>query len=134
MARQITHSSIDCWEFGASQQAMAGGSEGPSGSPKKRKGLRKLLPRSHKKHGPALLHRASVDPIRRAALQQESQRSLQVQAQASVPCETHYPEGICTILSMQGLRSAVYRQYGSCGCIPTKPAVHILVGVARSCN
>lgn len=81
---------------------MAGGSEGPSGSPKKRKGLRKLLPRSRKKHGPALLHRASVDPIRRAALQQESQRSLQVQAQASVPCETHSPEGICTILSMQG--------------------------------
>lgn len=49
--------------------------------PKKRKGLQRLL--KGKKPGPAGLHRASVDPIRRAALLNESQRNLNVLAAVS---------------------------------------------------
>lgn len=45
--------------------------------PKKRKGLQRLL---KGKGGLPGLHRASVDPIRRAALLNESQRNLNVPA------------------------------------------------------
>jgi uncharacterized metal-binding protein len=56
---------------------MAGEAQGPGPSvpPKKRKGLQRLL--KGMKPGS---HRASVDPIRRAALLNESQRNLNVPA------------------------------------------------------
>ena len=58
---------------------MAGEGQGPGPSvpPKKRKGLQRLL---KGKGGLPGLHRASVDPIRRAALLNESQRNLNVPA------------------------------------------------------
>lgn len=54
---------------------------GPSVPPKKRRGLQRLL--KGKKGGAPGLVRASVDPIRRAALLNESQRNLNVQASVS---------------------------------------------------
>jgi hypothetical protein len=71
--------SIAHLELTQKDRRMAGEGQGPGPSvpPKKRKGLQRLL---RGKGGLPGLHRASVDPIRRAALLNESQRNLNVPA------------------------------------------------------